>query len=168
MLCSLILPPQDPLLPDHFSSPGAPSAPLCSVIVPPGVEVFVCSYVIGFSHVRVGSPHVPSPSSSLVQEGKPALAADSQGQGAENEAREKLHGAKMKREGQGDTDRTSTPSLLRGILMSKRAWLSLSSSHDTLVHLGNTAAGPHSGPQPSTLNPPAQDPGWSNRSPRWP
>lgn len=26
---------------DHFSSPDAPRSPLCSVIVPPGVEVFV-------------------------------------------------------------------------------------------------------------------------------
>lgn len=50
-----------PLLPDDFSSPGAPRAPLCSIIVPAGMEVFVRIFVIGFSHVRVGSVHVPSP-----------------------------------------------------------------------------------------------------------
>ena len=49
------------LLPDHFSSPGTSRAPLGSVIVPPGVEVFICTFVVGFSHVGVGFPHVSSP-----------------------------------------------------------------------------------------------------------
>lgn len=45
---------------------------------------------------------------SLANEIKPALAADSQDQGAEHEAREKLHGAEMREEARGDRGSTGT------------------------------------------------------------
>lgn len=60
-LCSPTPASPGPLLPDHFSSPGAPRSPLGSIIVAPGMEVLVRIFVIGFSHVRVGSPHVFGP-----------------------------------------------------------------------------------------------------------
>lgn len=78
---------------DHFGRPSAPRSPLCGIMVPPGMEVFVCTYVIGFSHVRVGSPHVFSPLTSFLEEREPSLAADAQDQGAQQDAHEKLHPA---------------------------------------------------------------------------
>lgn len=53
---------------DHSGSPGAPRAPSGSVIVPPSMKVLVGIFEIGFFHVRVGSPHVLSPLSSLLDE----------------------------------------------------------------------------------------------------
>lgn len=55
------LAPQEPTLPEHFGSPDTSRPPLGSIIVPPRMEVFVCTYIIGFSHVEVGSQHVASP-----------------------------------------------------------------------------------------------------------
>lgn len=76
---------------DHFSSPDTPWSPLGSVIVSAGMEVFVCTLVVGFFHVSVGSPHVFSPLTSFPEECPQSLAADAQDQEAENDARGKVH-----------------------------------------------------------------------------
>ena len=83
---------------------------------------------------------------------------DSQHQGAENEACEKLHCAETKGEGQGDTDKPCTPTL--GFVCQGEPICSfpLVLIRLSVVLLGNIAVGPHSEPLALSAEPTNPEP----------
>lgn len=87
--------------------------------------------------------------SSLAKEGIP-LAADAQHQGAEDEAREKLHGAERK---VGSGGRGRAPHPLWDLHVTEPLLLIPVVLRRLRGPRGNPPAGPHSEPQPSILTP---------------